>query len=188
MSRRPSDSLTARVDDRDAVFLHIAMYTAPDRSDIHAVIHSHAPHSRAFAASPSRKLEMISQDAATFHNRWTTIPLKATLRVQKEPELVQQALGNAVVVILAQRGSLAVHANIESALGYWLRLDGLCYIQLLAEAASKGRGIPMVYVSEEAAAVTVKGVSGPHHAWTLSRPNFIREERFFAEETRPRAV
>ncbi|RSH90309.1 hypothetical protein EHS25_001643 [Saitozyma podzolica] len=168
--------------DINAISLHLAIYAAPGRSDMTAICHSHSPHARAFAMGGNRELRMISQDAALFYNAWTSIPLRTTLDAASDPKGVQQALGSAKVAILAGRGALAVHSTIEGCVGYFLRLDGLCYVQMLAEAAEKGRGQPMVYVSKEAAEVTVRSVSGPHHAWLLAKPNFVREERFMAQE------
>jgi hypothetical protein len=95
-----------------------------------------------------------TSDAALFYNAWTSIPLRTTLDAVSDPKGVQQALGSAKVAILAGRGALAVHSTIEGCVGYFLRLDGLCYVQMLAEAAEKGRGQPMVYVSKEAAEVS----------------------------------
>lgn len=93
-------------------------------------------------------------DAALFYNAWTSIPLRTSLNAVSDPKGVQQAMGSAKVAILAGRGALAVHSTIEGCVGYFLRLDGLCYVQMLAEAAEKGRGQPMVYVSKEAAEVS----------------------------------
>ncbi|GFZ49200.1 hypothetical protein JCM24511_06950 [Saitozyma sp. JCM 24511] len=153
--------------DINAISLHLAIYAAPGRSDVTAICHSHSPHARAFAMGGNRELRMISQvpcisDAALFYNAWTSIPLRTSLKAASDPKGVQQAMGSAKVAILAGRGALAVHSTIEGCVGYFLRLDGLCYVQMLAEAAEKGRGQPMVYVSKEAAEVSAASPGNVH--------------------------
>lgn len=66
-----------------------------------------------------------------------------------KPEAVAQYLGDGKGLIMRNRGILAVGATIECPISYYIRLESLCQIQLLAEAAVKGRGGELVRVGEQ---------------------------------------
>jgi hypothetical protein len=78
-----------------------------------------------------------------------------------EPTAVAECLADGKGLIMRNRGILAVGATIECPISYYIRLESLCQIQLLAEAAIKGRGGELVRVGEQ----EVKVIWAPRR-WT----------------------
>jgi len=50
---------------------------------------------------------------------------------------------------MENRGILLVGASIECCISYFIRMESLCKIQLLAETAVKGRGGELVKVGQQ---------------------------------------
>ena len=50
---------------------------------------------------------------------------------------------------MQNRGILMVGATIECPLSYYIRMESLCRVQLMAEAAARGRVEEIILVGEE---------------------------------------
>ncbi|WP_433566745.1 class II aldolase/adducin family protein [Nocardia sp. CA-151230] len=106
------------------------------RSDVGAVVHTHAPTLAAFA-SLDCELKPLSHDGVPFTHpqlpRFTeTGALIAT------PELgrtLARTLGSANGVLIPNHGAVTVGPDIETAVMYAVLLERACHTQLLAQAA-----------------------------------------------------
>ncbi|RSH91549.1 hypothetical protein EHS25_009848 [Saitozyma podzolica] len=160
--------------DLNYVAMHRAIYAA--RPDVGGIVQGHTPHARAFAMG-DRELEMIVQDSCTFYNRIHPLPFAVGMAALANPDAVAECLADGKGLIMRKRGILAVGATIECPISYYIRLESLCQIQLLAEAAVKGRGGGLVRVGEQEVKFTFDNSGSEHHAWLMAMPYFARQDR-----------
>lgn len=62
---------------------------------------------------------------------------------------MSDCLGKGKGFAMQNRGILLVGASIECCISYFIRMESLCQIQLLAETAAKGRGGALVKVGQQ---------------------------------------
>ncbi|ORY24481.1 class II aldolase/adducin N-terminal [Naematelia encephala] len=160
--------------DSNAVAIHRAIYQG--RPDVGAIIHGHTPHARSFSMH-NRELEMIVQDSCTFYKRFHRMPFSVGKNAASEPEAVADCLQTGKGFVMENRGILLVGATIECSISYYIRMESLCQIQLLAEAAIKGRGGDFVRVGEQEVQFTFDNSGSEHHAWLMAMPYFARQDR-----------
>jgi ribulose-5-phosphate 4-epimerase/fuculose-1-phosphate aldolase len=115
------------------VFIHSEILRA--RSDVNAVIHTHATHTVAFSAT-GHVMRPVSQGGALFAER---LPAYTdTINLIRTPEMGQglaAALGPHKAVLLRNHGLAMTGRSLEEAVICCIMLEEACRVQLLAEAA-----------------------------------------------------
>lgn len=132
---------------RAAFAIHAALHEA--RPDVTAAAHTHSLYGKAWSAL-KRKLDPITQDACVFYGQhevfdeYTGVVLDLS-----EGHRIARVLGDKRAVILANHGLLSTGPTVESACWWYILMENVCQVQLLAEAA--GTPIP---IDHETAAKT----------------------------------
>lgn len=111
---------------------HIWIYR--NRPDVNAIIHTHAPHASALAATGQR-LRTIHMDSAMLHGTahladWPGVPV-----ADDEGRIISAALGGAKTILLANHGLLAAGASVEEAAYLAVFFERAARMQLRAMAA-----------------------------------------------------
>ena len=114
------------------VRFHVWVYRK--RPDVHAIVHTHAPHASALAAT-GRPLKTIHMDSAMLHGtahlpEWPGVPV-----ADDEGRIISGALGSAKTILLANHGLLAAGASVEEATYLAVFFERAARMQLLAMAA-----------------------------------------------------
>ncbi|WWC57925.1 uncharacterized protein I303_100460 [Kwoniella dejecticola CBS 10117] len=160
--------------DLNAVTIHRAIYQA--RPDVGAVVHGHTPNARSFSMQ-DRPLEMILQDSCTFYNKFHRLPFQTGQNALSDPKAVSDCLKDGKGFVMENRGILLVGATIECPISYYIRMESVCQIQLLAEAAVRGRGGELVKIGQQEVQFTFDNSGSEHHAWLMAMPYFARQDR-----------
>lgn len=163
------------------------MYNA--RKDLSGVTSGHTPYARTFAAK-GETLKIAWQDACVFYNKLPVCPFLVAANAATDPKAVSDVLGkDGVGLVLKNGGLLTCSATVDGAVGNYLRLDGLCGNQMLAEAAAKARGGEIIPIGEEEIIVsgrddnvgctngqfTQNNTGGEYANWFMSTPYFARQ-------------
>jgi L-fuculose-phosphate aldolase len=111
---------------------HIWIYAK--RPDVNAIVHTHAPHASALAAT-GKPLRTIHMDSAMLHGtahlaEWPGVPV-----ADDEGRIISGALGNAKSILLANHGLLTVGNSVEEATYLAVFFERAARMQLLAMAA-----------------------------------------------------
>ena len=111
---------------------HIWVYAK--RPDVQAIVHTHAPHASALAAT-GVGLKTIHMDSAMLHGtahlpEWPGVPV-----ADDEGRIISGALGNAKTILLANHGLLTAGASVEEATYLAVFFERAARMQLLAMAA-----------------------------------------------------
>ena len=115
------------------VFIHSEILRA--RSDVQAVVHTHAFHAVAFS-SLGRELAPISNDAGFFYKKLPVFSETTDLIVTPERgRAVAKCLGENSAVLLRNHGIVTVGRSLEEAVWVAVRLERACKCQLMVEAA-----------------------------------------------------
>ena len=114
------------------VRFHIWIYRK--RSDVNAIVHTHAPWASALAAT-GKPLKTIHMDSAMLHGtahlpEWPGVPV-----ADDEGHIISGALGGAKTILLANHGLLAAGASIEEATYLAVFFERAARMQLRAMAA-----------------------------------------------------
>lgn len=114
------------------VRFHIWIYR--QRPDTHAIVHTHAPHASALAAT-GKPLRTIHMDSAMLHGtahlpEWPGVPV-----ADDEGRIISGALGEAKTILLANHGLLAAGASVEEATYLAVFFERAARMQLRAMAA-----------------------------------------------------
>lgn len=105
------------------------------RSDIHAVVHTHAPHAVAFS-SLGRELLPVNNEGAYFYKKLPVFSETTDLIVtQERGAAVARSLSGNHAMILRNHGIVTAGRSIEEAVWLALKLERACRVQLLAEWA-----------------------------------------------------
>jgi len=104
------------------------------RPDVQAIVHTHAPHASALAAT-GKPLKTIHMDSAMLHGTahlpdWPGVPV-----ADDEGRIISGALGNAKSVLLANHGLLTAGNSIEEAAYLAVFFERAARMQLRAMAA-----------------------------------------------------
>ncbi|KAJ5684512.1 Decarboxylase NovR [Penicillium maclennaniae] len=159
-----------------AFMIHSAIHEA--RPDVLCAAHSHSIHGRAFC-SLGRPLDIITQDACAFHNDHVVYKqFNGVVLAEEEGKQIAKELGDKKAALLQNHGLLTVGKSVEETVFWFVSLEKCCYAQLLADAASAGRGGETVKIDEADAAFTYKTVGTPLAGWFSGQPLFdvIHEE------------
>jgi L-fuculose-phosphate aldolase len=114
------------------VRFHVWIYN--QRPDVQAIVHTHAPHASALAAT-GKPLKTIHMDSAMLHGtahlpEWPGVPV-----ADDEGRIISGALGNAKTILLANHGLLAAGASVEEATYLAVFFERAARMQLRAMAA-----------------------------------------------------
>ena len=114
------------------VRFHIWIYNK--RPDVKAIVHTHAPHASALAAT-GKPLKTIHMDSAMLHGtahlpEWPGVPV-----ADDEGRIISGALGNAKTILLANHGLLTAGNSIEEATYLAVLFERAARMQLRATAA-----------------------------------------------------
>ena len=125
------------------------------RPDINSAAHAHSVYGKTYSAF-GQELEMITQDSLRFYKQHTVYRnFGGIVFDRKEGVRIAQALGDNKAVILQNHGLLTVGKSPDEAAWWFLALENLCQVQLLADAAAAG-GKQKIFISEEEAVYTNK--------------------------------
>ena len=111
---------------------HIWIYR--ERPDVNAIIHTHAPHASALAAT-GKPLKTIHMDGAMLHGTahladWPGVPV-----ADDEGRIISAALGQAKTILLANHGLLATGSSVEEATYLAVFFERAARMQVRAMAA-----------------------------------------------------
>ena len=114
------------------VRFHVWIYNK--RPDVQAIVHTHAPHASALAAT-GKPLQTIHMDSAMLHGSahlpdWPGVPV-----ADDEGRIISGALGNAKTILLANHGLLAAGGSVEEAAYLAVFFERAARMQLRAMAA-----------------------------------------------------
>jgi L-fuculose-phosphate aldolase len=114
------------------VRFHIWIYR--NRPDVQAIVHTHAPHASALAAT-GKPLKTIHMDSAMLHGtahlpEWPGVPV-----ADDEGRIISGALGNAKTILLANHGLLTAGSSVEEATYLAVFFERAARMQLRAMAA-----------------------------------------------------
>ena len=114
------------------VRFHVWVYNK--RPDVKAIVHTHAPHASALAATGT-PLKTIHMDSAMLHGTahlpdWPGVPV-----ADDEGRIISGALGSSKTILLANHGLLAAGASVEEATYLAVFFERAARMQLLAMAA-----------------------------------------------------
>jgi L-fuculose-phosphate aldolase len=114
------------------VRFHVWIYRK--RPDVQAIVHTHAPHASALAAT-GKPLKTIHMDSAMLHGTahlpdWPGVPV-----ADDEGRIISGALGDAKTILLANHGLLAAGASVEEATYLAVFFERAARMQLRAMAA-----------------------------------------------------
>lgn len=151
---------------RAGFVLHAAIHEA--NPHIVASCHAHTTNGMAWAAL-GRKLDPITQTAASFHNDHALIAEEAGAVV------VQRSAGASVAAAFGEN-KIAIHQNhglfsagrdsVDEAAWWFIAAERACEIQLKAEAT----GHPLQHIGAEAVAHSSKHLGTPFMAWLHFQP------------------
>lgn len=114
------------------VRFHVWIYSK--RPDVQAIVHTHAPHASALAAT-GKSLRTIHMDSAMLHGtahlpEWPGVPV-----ADDEGRIISGALGGAKTILLANHGLLTAGNSVEEAAYLAVFFERAARMQLLAMAA-----------------------------------------------------
>ena len=114
------------------VRFHVWIYNK--RPDVQAIVHTHAPHASALAAT-GKPLRTIHMDSAMLHGTahlpdWPGVPV-----ADDEGRIISGALGKAKTILLANHGLLAAGSSVEEAAYLAVFFERAARMQLRAMAA-----------------------------------------------------
>ena len=114
------------------VRFHVWIYRK--RPDVQAIVHTHAPHASALAAT-GKPLRTIHMDSAMLHGsahlaEWPGVPV-----ADDEGRIISGALGDSKAILLANHGLLATGTYVEEAAYLAVFFERAARMQLRAMAA-----------------------------------------------------
>ncbi|KAF4454227.1 class II aldolase/adducin domain protein [Fusarium austroafricanum] len=179
--RDPVEPETFWVNPFAAFAIHSEIHKA--RPDVICAAHSHSTYGRAFCAT-GRTLDMLSQDFCTFYQDHVLYTNFGGLVFSTdEGKAIAEALSNKKAALLGNHGLLTVAPSIEAAVAWFVLLDKLCEIQLVADASAAGTGKPLVHIGHEEAESAHYAIGRPEGGYFTGLTLFQVVEREFGEST-----
>lgn len=154
-----------------AFAIHSAIHKA--RPDVHAAVHAHSVHGKAFSVF-GRELDMMTQDSLRFYKSHAVYDnFGGVVLDPEEGRRIAEALGNGKAVILQNHGLLTCADSVDAACFWFLSLERTCQAQLLADAAANDKpGYRKIMISEEEAAASYEQVGTNAKGWLAFQPYY----------------
>ncbi|MBW0517766.1 hypothetical protein O181_057481 [Austropuccinia psidii MF-1] len=150
--------------------IHHAIHLA--RPDVEAACHSHSIYGRAFSTL-GITLDITTQDACAFYNDLAIYQgFGGVALAAEEGQRITEALGKKKAAILQNHGLLTTGSSIEAAVWWFISLENLCRIQLIADAAAAGRQIKTIKVGDTEAKFTYETVGSDFSGWAQAQPYY----------------
>jgi L-fuculose-phosphate aldolase len=127
------------------ILLHLSIYR--HRPDVHAVVHSHAPHATAFAVAGEPIPTGVLAEAEYFLGVVPTVPYTLP-GTQAFADSIVPYLDRTCALILANHGIVTFGSTLELAWGYTEVLDAYCRILLLSRSLGPPRRLADAEVAE----------------------------------------
>lgn len=164
-----------------AVAIHAEIHKA--RPDVLCAAHAHSLYGRAMCAT-GRSLDMITQDSCIFYKDHVVYSNFAGVVVANdEGRRIAECLGPRKAALLGNHGLLAVGPTIEATVSWFVQLESCCQIQLAADAAAGGRGVPLVEIGDDEARSTWEANGQADAGYFMALPLFQVCEREFGQKT-----
>ena len=142
------------------------------RPDVISAAHAHSVHGAAWSALGTL-LAPITQDACAFYGDHNIFDdYTGVVTDLDEGKRGAHALGAAKALILRNHGLLTVGHTVDEAVWWYVAMERVCQVQLLAAAA----GSPIA-IDPEAAAATAAVVGSHYAGWLAFQPLFARMVR-----------
>lgn len=139
---------------RAAFAIHAALHEA--RPDIVAAAHTHSTYGKAWSAL-GKPLAPLTQDSCVFYEDCALFDqFNGVVLETDEGFRIGEALGPRKAVVLKNHGILTVGPSVQSAAWWYVALENVCQVQLLAHAA----GTPQP-IDAETAALTHSQIGRP---------------------------
>jgi len=148
------------------VRFHIWIYR--QRPDVNAIVHTHAPHASALAAT-GQPLRTIHMDSAMLHGcahlaDWPGVPV-----ADDEGRIISGALGSEKCILLANHGLLSAGTSVEEATYLAVFFERAARMQLRAMAAGGYREVRPELAEEARAFLLQPSIVGATFAYWLRR-------------------
>lgn len=129
------------------------------RPDIMAAVHAHTDYARAMAAL-GRRVLAISQDACAFADDTGYLDTYGGVVLDRDQgKEIGVALGDHKALLLKNHGIFTVGATVEEAVWWFLALEKVCKVQMIAEAVGVPDEIPEPMRTETAKLVGSAGAA-----------------------------
>ncbi len=126
-----------------AYYIHHPIHEA--RHDVVGVAHTHTPWGTPFAAT-RRPIEPITQEACSFHDRWSLFDEEEVQILGRDSGVrIAASLGDNTVSILANHGLLSTGPSVGEAISAFVTLERVCEALMKAPNGSS--------ISDEAAII-----------------------------------
>ena len=150
------------------------------RPDVHAAVHTHSTHGRAFSTL-GKELSPITQDSCAFYQDHVLYDDFGGVVTEADEGLrIATALGSNKAAILQNHGLLTVGASVDAAVWWYIAMDRCCEVELLALAAAAGGGggsapsSGLKQISPQVATGTSQLVGAPFAGWFQFQPLYAR--------------
>jgi len=101
----------------------------------------------------------------------------------EEGQAIAACLGGKKAALLANHGLLTVGPSIEATVAWFLRLEDVCRVQMVADAASAGRATPLVTIGDAEAKAAWEAIGTAKSGYFSGLPYFQVAEQEFGERT-----
>ncbi|KAK3069436.1 hypothetical protein LTR53_012219 [Teratosphaeriaceae sp. CCFEE 6253] len=135
-----------RLFNRAGILIHRGIYQA--RPDVICAAHWHSVYACAFSTL-GIPLPITSQDACAFHNDLASSAFEAIVLEGNEGVHIAKALGQKKAIILQNHGLLTTADSVEATVFWYVSLEKLCHVHLMALAAVGGDLSKIIQVGEE---------------------------------------
>lgn len=137
------------------------------RPDVIAAAHAHTDYARAMAAL-GRRILAITQDSCAFADDTGYLDVYGGVVLDAaQGAEIGVALGSHKAILLRQHGIFTVGGSVEEATWWFLALEKVCKVQLIAEVVATPEEIP-----EPMRSATAELVGSPEAALNNARPMF----------------
>jgi ribulose-5-phosphate 4-epimerase/fuculose-1-phosphate aldolase len=146
-----------------AFAIHASIHAA--RPDVVAAAHAHSVNGKAWSAL-GQLLDPITQDSCAFYEDHALYETFSGIVLDPaEGDRIAKTLGHRKAVILQNHGLLTVGSTIDEAAFWFIAMDNVCHVQILAQAAGK------VKLIDHDQAVETRGMVGNAiEGWTQFQP------------------